>query len=97
MVKADIKSAFGLVPIAPSQYHLFVLNISGMFFVDRCLQMECSSSCWIFERFATSLEWILRNKFGVKFMSHYLDDFIFFGKTQSECKKYLESFESDDL
>ncbi len=93
MAKADIKSAFRLIPIHPECYHLFCFQVGGLYYIDRCLQMGCAMSCQIFEKFSTALEWILKIKYGVAFVQHYLDDFIFFSKTYQGCQLALLSFQ----
>ncbi|MCP3932570.1 MAG: hypothetical protein GY705_26160 [Bacteroidetes bacterium] len=55
--------------------------------------MGAAVSCAQFEKFSVAVQWILQNKFAVKFMSHILDDFLFFGHPgTNECKKGLQSF-----
>ncbi len=93
MAKADIKSAFRLIPIHPECYHLFCFKVGGLFYIDRCLQMGCAMACQIFEKFSTALEWVLRVKYGVKFVNHYLDDFIFFSETHQGRQLALLSFQ----
>lgn len=75
MAKVDIKKAFRIIPIHPSDYHLFVVQWRGKFYVDRTLQMGCSSSCQIFEAFSSAIEWIARVKLGIQLV-HYLNDFL---------------------
>ena len=77
--KADIESAFRIIPIHPSQHYLLGFTWEGQFYYDRCLPMGCSTSCTIFERFSSAIQWVLTHKMGVKCMSHILDDFMFLG------------------
>ena len=91
--KADIENAFRIIPIHPDSYHLLGFQWKGQFYYDRSLPMGCSISCQVFERFSTALQWILQNKFDVKYMSHILDDFIFIDmKAQKHCRRNLLSF-----
>jgi len=92
MAKSDIKSAFRLIPIHPSDYTKLGFMYNGFYYYDRCLAQGCSSSCRIFERFATALEWILKNKFAVKHSCHVLDDFLFLALAYPECKEFLEAW-----
>ena len=94
LAKADIKSAFRLIPIRPDQYHLFCFQFQGAYYYDRSLQMGCASSCQLFERFSRAIEWALREKCGVKNMVHYLDDFLFLHKTKKLCLSYLLQFQN---
>ena len=55
--------------------------------------MGCSTSCQTFESFYTALQWILTSTLGVRNMSHILDDFIFFGPSNSpQCHTSLQAF-----
>ena len=93
IAKADIKDAFRILPIHPEDYRLLGFTWRGKFYFDKCLPMGCSTSCQIFECFATALQWILKSKLGVHSMSHILDDFIFFGPANSmQCASSLQAF-----
>ena len=92
MAKSDIKSAFRLIPINPADYPKLGFMYNNQFYYDKCLAQGCSSSCRIFERFSTALEWILQNKFGVKHSCHVLDDFLFLAITGQECGIFLEAW-----
>ena len=93
IAKADLQDAFRIIPIHPDQYRLLGFQWEGKYYYDRCLPMGCSISCQVFESLSNALQWILKNKLGVKFTSHILDDFIFFGHPQTdECQKFLNTF-----
>lgn len=74
LAKADIQSAFRLLPIAPESH-----NSLG----DKCLPMGCSLSCYYFEMFASLLQWVFIFESGHTGMIHYLDDFLFIGLPNS--------------
>lgn len=92
LAKADIKSAFRLVPIRPSDYHLLGFSFEGNFYFDKCLPMGCRSSCMIFQRVSDALVHVLRERYGIDRIVKYLDDFLFFGKTKEECASCLDFF-----
>ena len=93
MGKADIKDAFRIIPIHPTDHRLLVMTWQDKYYFDKCLPMGCSTSCQTFESFAQALQWILITKFLVHHMSHILDDFIFFGPSASnQCLVGLQSF-----
>ena len=93
MCKTDIDSAFRLIPINPEDYPLLGIQFNHRFYYDMCLPMGCSSSCHIFERFSTALEWIAVNKFGIQSVIHYLDDFLIVGPSNSnQCQTDLDNF-----
>ena len=93
MSKTDIDSAFRLIPVSPNDYSILGIKFNGRYYNDRCLPMGCSSSCHIFERFSTALEWIAINKFGIISIIHYLDDFLILGPPNSnQCHTDLNNF-----
>ena len=92
LAKTDIKNAFRIIPVHPSDYHLLGICWKGKYYYDRCLPMGCSSSCKIFETFSTAVEWVAKNKFSIPFILHLLDDFLIVAPTQSLCQSQLEIF-----
>ena len=93
MSKADIQDAFRLIPITKSDYPLLGFHWGGKFFQDAALPMGASSSCQLFEKFSSAIQWILNVKFKIDGISHLLDDFFFVGKTgTAECLTALNTF-----
>ena len=92
MAKTDISDAYRLIPLHKSQYHLTGLEWNGKYYFDKCLPMGCSSSCKIFERFSSGLEWILKNKMGITSLVKILDDFLFVESSDATCRKNLYTF-----
>ena len=92
VAKADVESAFRIIPIHPSSHHLLGFTWKDMFYFDKCLPMGCSVSCNLFERFSVAIQWILLNKYRVLHMSHILDDFIFIAHKEQECLANLNAF-----
>ena len=91
--KADLENAFRIIPIHPKDVRLFGFHWNGKYYFDKCLPMGCSTSCQVFESLSESIQWILVNKLDVRFTSHILDDFIFFGHPDTnECQKFLNTF-----
>ena len=92
IAKADIESAFRIIPVHPTDYHLLGFSFDGQYYYDRCLPMGCSISCKIFEQFSCALQWILQTTYHIMHMSHILDDYIFLSPSQSLCTFYLHQF-----
>ena len=90
LAKTDIKDAFRLIPINPKHYKQLCVKWKGKFYFDKCLPMGARSSCRIFERFSTALEYAAR-KTGV-ILVHYLDDFLIISLSKAQGKKDLASF-----
>ena len=93
LAKTDIKSAFRIVPVHPSNYHLLGFTWRGKYYYDRVLPMGCSSSCAIFEAFSTGLEWIIRQRLKNVACLHILDDFLFIAESFHDCQFALEEFQ----
>ena len=94
IAKADIESAFRIIPRNPLDYHLLGFMFDNQYFYDRCLPMGCSVSCRLFENFSSAVQWILTKLFHVGTMSHILDDFMFLANSEETCQCYLDSFMS---
>ena len=93
LAKADVKSAFRLLPIAPSDYELLGFTFGGQFYYDKCLPMGCSISCSLFEKFSTFLEFKVKAVSDSSSVTHYLDDFVFVGFSAFHCAKLLDNFQ----
>ena len=50
--------------------------------IDRCLAMGLKSSCALFEKFSSSLEWLATQHLHVSAVIHILDDFLFIPSSQ---------------
>lgn len=62
MAKTDIKDAFRIIPVNPKDYHFLGFTWKGQFYYERCLPLGTSSSCQIFEKLGTALQWVMLNK-----------------------------------
>ena len=74
--KVDIENAFRIIPVQRSDRYLLGFKIQNKIFYDKCLPMGCRTSCTIFERFSSALQWIATNKLNINHITHILDDFI---------------------
>ena len=91
LAKSDIKSAFRLLPIHPSDYYLLGFSWDEKFYYDRCLPVGCSASCQLFEEFSSDLEYLVAFHTHQKVI-HVLDDFLFLAKNQADCQIGLHYF-----
>lgn len=98
MWKSDILHAYRNLPMSPADYYLLGFtwpdeNNRTMFYYDRCLAMGLSSSCQIFERFSSALEWIGKNKFELIELEHMLDDFFGVNDVRDSALRDLSNFQ----
>ena len=87
MAKLDIKHAFRLCPVHPSDWPHLGYKWLDQYFVDIRLPFGSRSSPFIFNQFAEALLWILIFVFGIPHIIHYLDDFFLCALSFDECKK----------
>ncbi|VDI10949.1 Hypothetical predicted protein [Mytilus galloprovincialis] len=90
--KTDVRSAFRILPVNPSDYELLGFKWNNKFYYDCCLPMGCRTSCKIFEEFSTALEWIALTKLGITSMVHILDDFLIIEKSKEDAISKLKAF-----
>lgn len=94
LAEVDIKNAFRLLSIYPGDFELLGIYINGAYYIEKCLPFGCSISCKIFEPFSTFLEWAVKFKTQLDTVHHYLDDFIFIGKSNSDnCSALMHTFQ----
>ena len=95
LAKADIKSAFRLLPVSPFDFELLGFKFEGKYYFDKCLPFGCSISCALFEKFATFLEYLVRQSVPSGNLEHYLDDYLGGGAANSsECEVLIKAFHS---
>ena len=76
LAKADITSAFKVMPIHPDFWHLFGVQWEGKYYFAVRLTFGCKSSPKIFDSLSEALCWILINKGKLPYVIHLLDDFL---------------------
>ena len=93
MSKSDVKNAFRILKVNKADYRFTGFSFDGNIYWDKNLPFGLSVSCQAFEELSTAIQWILKNKLNVQYVSHILDDFMFFGKPHSnQCHNSLQSF-----
>ena len=91
LAKIDIQDAYRLIPVHPEDHQFFGISWQGGVYIDCQLPFGLASAPAIFCAVAEALEWILRSR-GVRFILHYLDDFLLLGPPDSdECAQALRT------
>ena len=72
MAKLDLKLAFHLCPVSPSDRDLLGMHWQGKFYVDLRLPFSRRSSLFLFNRLANAFERILKNNYAIQALVHYL-------------------------
>ena len=92
MAKTDIKSAFRIIPVHPLEYPLLGIKWPNEYYFDRCLAVGLKSSCAIFDKFSSSLEWLAMQHLHASAVLHILDDFLFIAPSRVKCSEDLHTF-----
>ncbi len=86
MAKFDVEAAYQNIPIHPDKQFLLGMRWHEQFFVDLTLPFGLRSAPFIFNSVADLVQWILQHHYRVRFLFHYLDDFLTLGPAGSnEC------------
>ena len=94
LTKIDIKSAFRLLPVHPTDRHLLVMKWKQQLYIDTCLPFGLRSAPKLFNILADLLSWILERQ-GVSPIMHYLDDFLTLAPPGSvTCQRNLDIIRS---
>ena len=90
MCRSDIRSAFRLLPCRVQDFKNLGFTVEGEFYVNKSMPMGAACSCATFEKFATFLEWCVKDVARVdSFLSHYLDDYISYGPPGTNIAQYI--------
>jgi len=77
LAKMDVKSAYRLLPIHHTDWHLFGCVVENLLFIDTYMPFGGRSSGYIWERYAQAMQWILQHKYDIPPTSRWVDDFLF--------------------
>ena len=83
LAKLDLRNAYRVVPVHPDDQPLLGMRWGGSLFLDAALPFGLRSAPKIFSAVADALLWCMYTS-GVTSAIHYLDDFLFFGRPDSE-------------
>lgn len=85
LAKADIQSAFRLLPVHPDDFCLLGFTFGGKYYYDMCLPFGCRSSPAKFEEFSTFLNWCIQpGREEDRDCAHYADDFLIMGAANTD-------------
>ena len=91
MAKADLKSAFHMIPVRQQDWKLLGMQWNGAFYFDTCLPFGLRSAPYLFNEYADALQWILSHNYGLSNTIHYLDDHFLPGPPRSiQCAAHLQ-------
>ena len=88
----DILSAFHNQPMLRTMLHFLGSTLNGKIYINCCLPFGAASSCFIFEKVATALQWIVSNKTGCYYISHFLDDFPLLHRSCMSLTHFMHEF-----
>ena len=83
LAKLDIKDAYRIVPVHPDDHHFLAILWEDQVYVDMALPFGMRSAPKLFTAVADALAWALYQR-GIKYLLHYLDDFLFLGSPHTE-------------
>ena len=92
LTKLDIKSAFRLLPLSPSNFPLMGIKYSDSYYIDAFLPMGASSSCQIFQIFSEAIAYIAQSKGNIPYILPYLDDYLLISTSYSSASQDLSFF-----
>ena len=78
--------------MAESEIGVLAFSLNGKTYLNVTLAFGASSSCAIFEKIATCLEFIVSNETQIPWISHFLDDFPLLQKTRELLIQFMSDF-----
>ena len=90
--RVDILHAFMNLGIHPDDIAVLGFTLNGKYYIYSSMPFGAASSCLIFEKVATLLEWVVATHTGRDSLSHYLDDFPLLARNMHEAIKLNSQF-----
>ena len=91
LAKIDLKSAFRLIPIAKTDWELLGIHWQNKYYFDKRLPFGLRSAPFLFNQLADALHWILATRYNIKYLLHYLDDFLIVAPSNAACQHDKDS------
>ena len=88
----DIKHAFQNLPIHYDDLHTLGFTWCGLHYINSSLPFGMASSCAIFEKVATALQWVVSHVMGSHLILHYLDDFPLLAPSKPQLIDFMNQF-----
>ena len=88
MAKIDLRSAYRMVPVHPSDHWLLGVSWQGSTYCDLALPFGLRSAPIIFSGVADALAWAMLRR-GIPAVLHYLDDFLLWSQDAPSCHANL--------
>ena len=63
MAKTDLKSAFRMIPVHRADWYLLGMHWRGQYYMDTCLPFGLRSAPFLFNEYATAIEWIMTHNY----------------------------------
>lgn len=92
MAKIDIEAAYRCIPVCPEDWPLQGMKWKEKFFFDIVMQFGLASATAIFEYFSSSAEYFGKVLLLIRFLEHYVDDFLLIAKTFEICLAQRDAF-----
>ena len=90
--RVDFSHAFRNLGVCLADLALLGFTLDGKYYLNSSVPFGAASSCQIFERVATVLQWIVTSETGWKWISHYLDDFPMLAKSKAALKIQIQKY-----
>ena len=90
--RVDFSHAFRNLAVILADLPLLGFTLDGKYFLNSSVPFGAASSCLIFERVATVLQWIVTSETGWKWISHYLDDFPMLARMHQGLQEQIEKY-----
>ena len=88
----DIEHAFHNQPLRLADLALLGFTLNNKYYINCSVLFGAASSCFIFEKVALALQWIITNERGCEWISHFLDDFPLLEKSFDALQSLMNEF-----
>ena len=90
--RIDIRAAFRNAPLNFKSIRVLGLSLNGKIYINICLPFGAATSCAIFEKIATALQWVIVKHTSITWIDHYLDDYILLARCLQTLEQQMDEF-----
>ena len=92
VTRVDFLHAFRNLSVHLVDLGVLGFTLDGKYYINTSVPFGAASSCLIFEKVASLIEWIVANETSRETPSHYLDDFLLLARSMIEAQKFLQEY-----
>ena len=90
--RLDVKHAFRNLDVNGDDLWMLGFTLGDNIYINSSVAFGSASSCLVFERVSTILQWVVQHETSAEWLSHFLDDYILLERCTAQLEQLMTSF-----